>query len=463
MSTLVHHNFISTGVASKLSGYNPDYLSRLCRAGSLTAERVGRAWTIERASLEDFIERQKERKAELAMQISKQREEEYRQAARGRGEDMLVASTSNMLVVATPAAHLALDSESKRLTQKIIARAYSPFRVVTHVASVSVLRVPYLATGATALALAGGVLLAGSGLVERAGVSALEMAFVARESTIQNLTTLHLTAQQHRQNLLGQVVSAPEVFAHAAPATHRSLAALPDQVTNALHAATPEVSLSRDTYHAARRTVATYPNPVSARELYAAVVPFTDPAHVRATALIAYAQTGQFLYDQGEALGNRYLGFITASGKNLLVLGEHVRDEGRYVGETSARVATTFSENIATTHNNLVHGYVAVAQAVPPLIFSTLYTIGDQAGIYIAQGIQGAPEVAKDTARLAVSGLERMSEGLYGGGYALGQEIRQYDNRMTASALSFSKTDSSSRLDSPLTGTALWNSLWVEK
>ena len=46
MNTPFEKNLISTKEASQLSGYNPDYLARLCRSGKISGTRVGRAWLV---------------------------------------------------------------------------------------------------------------------------------------------------------------------------------------------------------------------------------------------------------------------------------------------------------------------------------------------------------------------------------------------------------------------------------
>jgi len=72
--------FISTKEASSLSGYASDYLSRLCRERKIKGTRIGRAWLIEKSSLEEFVSAQIDRKIELAESLAQQREREYRRA-----------------------------------------------------------------------------------------------------------------------------------------------------------------------------------------------------------------------------------------------------------------------------------------------------------------------------------------------------------------------------------------------
>ncbi|MEK7602546.1 MAG: helix-turn-helix domain-containing protein, partial [Patescibacteria group bacterium] len=91
MAPLLDSRFISTKEASELSGYNPDYISRLARSGKLEGSQVGRAWFVNKVSLEAFIIQQEERKRELARTLSLSREREYQ--ARVLGGTAVATST----------------------------------------------------------------------------------------------------------------------------------------------------------------------------------------------------------------------------------------------------------------------------------------------------------------------------------------------------------------------------------
>ncbi|MDB5245384.1 MAG: hypothetical protein JWN90_489 [Parcubacteria group bacterium] len=73
-------SLVSTKIASEISGYNSDYLGRVCREGKIKGTQVGRAWLIDKESLLQFVESQQERKRELAQQTAKVREQEYKSA-----------------------------------------------------------------------------------------------------------------------------------------------------------------------------------------------------------------------------------------------------------------------------------------------------------------------------------------------------------------------------------------------
>ena len=50
-------NWITTQEAAELSGYHPDHLRRLIRAGDIEGRKVSIVWLIKRQSLLDYIDR----------------------------------------------------------------------------------------------------------------------------------------------------------------------------------------------------------------------------------------------------------------------------------------------------------------------------------------------------------------------------------------------------------------------
>ncbi|HVM59062.1 MAG TPA: helix-turn-helix domain-containing protein, partial [Candidatus Paceibacterota bacterium] len=77
MDPLLEKNLITTKEASEISGYAPDYLSRLARDGKISARRIGRSWLIDSASLEAFVRGQDDRNTVRARALARAREEQY--------------------------------------------------------------------------------------------------------------------------------------------------------------------------------------------------------------------------------------------------------------------------------------------------------------------------------------------------------------------------------------------------
>ncbi|MEK9160540.1 MAG: hypothetical protein AAB440_00690, partial [Patescibacteria group bacterium] len=80
MSTPLNEKLISTKLASEISGYHPDYIARLCRSGKISSVQFGRSWLVDRDSLNEFCKHQEKKKKEIAQDLSKTREIEYRAA-----------------------------------------------------------------------------------------------------------------------------------------------------------------------------------------------------------------------------------------------------------------------------------------------------------------------------------------------------------------------------------------------
>ncbi len=80
MNLLLKENFISTREASEISGYNSDYIARLCRSKIILGDRVGRNWYVQKDSLFAFVKEQEQQKKQQAEELTRQREREYKQA-----------------------------------------------------------------------------------------------------------------------------------------------------------------------------------------------------------------------------------------------------------------------------------------------------------------------------------------------------------------------------------------------
>jgi hypothetical protein len=60
---------IPTKEASEISGYNIDYIARLCREGKIDGMQVGRSWFVYQESLDAFVKTQEEKKRERSEEL----------------------------------------------------------------------------------------------------------------------------------------------------------------------------------------------------------------------------------------------------------------------------------------------------------------------------------------------------------------------------------------------------------
>ena len=104
MDAHLEQNFISTREAAKLSGYNSDYLGRLCREGKIEATRIGRAWIVNKNSLLSFVADQEEQKKKNAEALAQAREVEYKAAQEAKVIAPVVVEEAPVEVVSLPTA-----------------------------------------------------------------------------------------------------------------------------------------------------------------------------------------------------------------------------------------------------------------------------------------------------------------------------------------------------------------------
>ena len=186
MNALLKRNLISTKEASELSGYNADYLSRLCRAGRIDGEQVGRTWLIERDALTVFIAEQAARKIELAENLARTRSEEYRKANLDVVPEIMTASMEQRTKEA-------VNSVMKALLSVRLPRPEVFFE--GRKASYAL----------TAFVISAGVLIAGSGLVSATGSSLMTAAFEGRALAIERTTDALVYATAKRDAALARI------------------------------------------------------------------------------------------------------------------------------------------------------------------------------------------------------------------------------------------------------------------
>jgi excisionase family DNA binding protein len=150
MPELFQENLISTSEASKLTGYNPDYLARLCRSGAIVGRRIGRTWCLNRDSLELFITQQEERKRVNAEKLSESRALEYQKRQEHLRAAVSDTATSEDISAIKPAN--ALDSATPRKSPYVSATEAQAFflqrRFALAVTLVVVAASSYLSTSA---------------------------------------------------------------------------------------------------------------------------------------------------------------------------------------------------------------------------------------------------------------------------------------------------------------------------
>ncbi|QSH39715.1 tail fiber domain-containing protein [Candidatus Kaiserbacteria bacterium] len=76
--TLDNKKYLSSDAAGKAAGYTPDYIGKMCREGSVSCRRIGRAWFVEETSLKEHIVRIEHARVVRKEELSKERKDEYK-------------------------------------------------------------------------------------------------------------------------------------------------------------------------------------------------------------------------------------------------------------------------------------------------------------------------------------------------------------------------------------------------
>ncbi|MGB4076413.1 MAG: hypothetical protein WBK28_01775, partial [Minisyncoccia bacterium] len=134
MDPLLEKKYISTREAALSSGYNSDYLARLCRSGKITGTQVGRTWLLNRESLASFIEEQESLKKKSAGELAKKREVEYKKAQETRilvsePEAPILSPIASEVPMQPIAVVSRRDEDSNAIQEEKTSSVVSPIRV----------------------------------------------------------------------------------------------------------------------------------------------------------------------------------------------------------------------------------------------------------------------------------------------------------------------------------------------
>lgn len=92
------NDFISVAEASKLFGYNPDYVSSLCRSGRIYGRKFGRNWVVSHSALETFVA-QKEGVTEFGFKVVSE-EDQLASTSSEQGLSEVMQSAVNLQLAA---------------------------------------------------------------------------------------------------------------------------------------------------------------------------------------------------------------------------------------------------------------------------------------------------------------------------------------------------------------------------
>ena len=328
-------NLLSTRDAAELSGYNPDYIGKLCRTGVLPGTRVGRSWFVEETTFKKFVAKQKAENDKRAEELAKERVKEYRQHQKviEKANKTLVKSeetTESPVPVSTPAPAVPVEIQRE---EKSVPSPYHSFDSFF---------AKGVAVSMTLLALSSGLALGYSGASSKTLALAVEDIQEANRLTASIFSTDAVNTVRVAHAQLGEVL-------------FESLQSGLETYTNALFVSGAALRTAVDFSEV--RTLAT-----SLEQQFSRVY---EPALV--AYLIALEDVGSETLEAGALVRDT-------------LQKDYALDELPSI--TDAQIAfgnalITTANSFITSHEVAVDGWVAVSGEVPSRVVATVYGIGD--------------------------------------------------------------------------------------
>lgn len=396
-----------------LSGYNADYLSRLCREKKIASSQVGRTWLIERASLEVFMENQVDRKIELAENLARERELEYRKANSSSAHVSRVAG----------------DLESKaRIVASSMLGALSTVRMPR---SMPVISGQAFAAGLTAVILGASVTLAGSGVVARAGEVILGSAFEARTLAIEYMSSSNAFAFVKSEELSKIAEEEIEkIDATLLRAADARVTMLPVTVRVFIDEAHDPVQMSELAYTRAEEISESYPEPLTFAQASSAVArAVTHPEEVFATmaneAMLAYSAIGAYALNDIETVLALHMRGVEVAADGLLSASAVMRDTVRHAPLAIGNVFLNASVATMSAYEQALYAYVENVEAVPSVFVKTVHGLGNGIGSSVAIAVQSAPIVYEESVIAFANESTSVGSMISEGSFAFGKQANK--------------------------------------
>ncbi|MES2931066.1 MAG: immunoglobulin-like domain-containing protein [Patescibacteria group bacterium] len=325
------------------------------------------------------METQVDRKIQLAENLARERELEYRKANSPTAQ---VSKVTDGL------------ENRMRLTASSMLGAFTAVRMPR---PVPLLGGQAFAAGLTAVILGTSVLLAGSGVVARAGEMILASAFEARALAINsmlssnsfaftNTAELSRIAKDEIEKLDTTLTDAVDTRVELLPVTLR-------EVIEKTH---EPVEMTELAYARAEEISETYPRSLTFVQVAMAVTDAaTHPQEVLATiareTMLAYSRGGAYVLNDIETVLALHVGGIEIASNGLLSVSATARDFARHAPLALGNVFVQASVAALSSYEHGLYAYVENVEVVPSVIAGTIYELGNDISRSVATGVQFAP------------------------------------------------------------------------
>jgi hypothetical protein len=368
---------LSTKDAAKLSGYNPDYLARLCRDGKIIGTQVGRTWLVSQQSLEDFVKSQDLHKQKLHGKLSEIRGQEYQHAqtpvrTTRRLSPIFKSVSSHDFSVSS---RLATVHKLTSLQKRGVALLVTLVVMLIGVSAAQAAPLAKLAEKslAAALAVSDGIHeITGDALAQATAIGEQEIAtanipsspFIASSRSHLDISRSHLDEVAQ----VARVISTNTVSTSAAPVIDGSQVAA--RARNLMGAPADALASSDHNQHAQHVDLLSIARS-SLNSLRSLV------------SLRGYAELGAFTYTGIQNTLSSYANAVQSSGDSALALGTTIRDAGTATPRVLARAEVDaalawvqFSQNMLRGYSRGVYAWVDESPAVPAALTQAAYDTG---------------------------------------------------------------------------------------
>jgi hypothetical protein len=413
-------DLIPTKVAAEISGYSPDYLARLCKAKKIQGVQVGRAWLVERASLDAFLGVQSDRNIVRARELARTREKEYAEAR-------------------SPIAR----------TARVLKNSVPEFGKVSSTRVLSTILASRITAIAVALAVVGGsAALARADFLPAFSASALAVMNASADTARVALANVVEDISQHAHDtgaraIATRIALGESIAQSTAALAHGQLLALSPEAISAqesqlqLNLANTSAPLSVE------KEIAYQPQAQNALPNLLAFIHETQ-VHPVQTAfslgqgiLSGYLTLGDVGYRASVGAFTAYQSLLQRTGESALAFAVSTRDADAAFPSalTSAEIAVG-NAFIDGAHGTLalyeqgVYAFAETAPQLPQAAGSAVYALGDTLGTSASALLPSVLHRYESTLYVFADGSQRFMAGAMAKQLALGEGIVQAENTL---------------------------------
>jgi len=345
------------------------------------------------------------RKVELAENLSREREEEYRL------NNSIVQEALPMTPAMEKRTRVAVNSFVFALSRGLLPQ--SSFVLSSRAGSLAL----------TALVLGFSTLLAGSGAVGYVGETLGNLALESRSLAIDSIDRTAAYAIEKRRSLATSALE--EIDARENLIAIKEVETLSDALTLGMHDVHAPVEVPLVAFMRAAEITREFPQAKSFDEVHSTALtilsnPIEAVDSIKNTSLQTYVSVGELALNDVQALQAFHVGIVENTAISVLSIGIATRDAGEHAPRTSVELGRTLSSAYGTS----IQDYVEHVDDVPRAFVGTIYGIGDTILLSVSTGITLAPVAYETTTDSFVLGSINAADTFSDQSFAFGAGAR---------------------------------------